>query len=76
MFEAAKKRMEERKKERVERERQKAIKAKYKAQLKVEKKKRNAELWKKARKIAGKEASGDEVQLIFYDLRDKEKLTN
>ena len=76
IFEAAKKRMEERQKEKAEREKKKSERAKTKAELRKERKKLNAKLWAEARQIAGKNAPGNEVQSIFYDLRNKEKLTN
>jgi F0F1-type ATP synthase membrane subunit b/b' len=76
MFEAAKKRMEERQKEQAERQKRKAERAKSKAELRKAKKELNKRVWAQAREKAGKYASGDEVQRIFEELRNNNSLTN
>lgn len=76
MFEAAKKRMEEREKEQAKREKKKAERRKIAQQKQLEKKKHNSKLYKKAREMAKNKSDINEVQLIFKQLQKENPLTN
>ncbi len=75
MFEAAKKRMEERQKEQAERKRKRAERAKAKLELKKAKSELNKKLWAQARKECGN-GNDEEAKKLFKQLQNDNSLTN
>ena len=73
MFEAAKKRMEEREKEQIERDKKRAKRKELTEKKRLAKKKRNSELYKKAKEMAVDWRDVEEIKLIFKRLKNENK---
>lgn len=71
MFEAAKKRMEEREKEQIERDKKRLERKKLTEAKRLAKKKRNSALYKKAKEMAENKSDANEIQLIFKKLKNE-----
>ena len=73
MFDAAKKRMEERQKEQIERDKKRAKRKELVEEKRLAKKKRNGELYKKAKEMAVDWRDVEEIKLIFKRLKNENK---
>lgn len=75
MFEAAKKRMEERQKEQAERKRKRVERVEAKLALKKAKSELNKKFWAQAREACGN-GNDEEAKKLFKQLQNDNSLTN